>query len=41
MTEVFKRLGENNKPLLDESHREMPVPEGEPPLFVAPNDRRF
>jgi hypothetical protein len=36
MTEVYKRLGEKGAKLLDESHREMPLPEdhwGETPLF--------
>jgi hypothetical protein len=36
--EVFKRLGEKAKKLLDESHRELPLPEhhwGPEPLFMA------
>lgn len=36
MNEVYKRLAATEKPLLDESNREMPLPEnhwGEEPLF--------
>ena len=32
--EVYKRLGERGKPLLDESHKRLEFEEVEPPLFV-------
>lgn len=35
--EVFKRLAEMSKPLLDEAHKELPLPEkhwGDEPLFM-------
>lgn len=38
MNEVFKRLAEKDTKFLDESHREMPLPEnhwGEEPLFMG------
>lgn len=37
MAEVFKRLGEQQKPLFDETHQELPIPEEhriEEPLFM-------
>lgn len=40
MNEVYKRLGERAKPLLDEGHRELPIPEQhrvKEPLFMAPH----
>ena len=40
MNEVFKRLAVREKPLFDESHKELPLPEhfmpGKEPLFMAP-----
>ncbi len=38
MNEVYTRLAARETPLLDESHRELPLPEvhwGEEPLFLA------
>jgi hypothetical protein len=41
MTEVFKRLGEQAKPLFDEGHRPLPIPSAHQipePLFLTPRE---